>query len=375
MTEKNIEVRDYISKVVARSSLIREKFVESKTPSSMNNLVVVPFFGDIRSEFIFSTMILNKWKELNKFSYLVVCSWPGHNTLYPYADEYWTLHDATMLSNLVRGMNGLANSNVSFLEKILLRYLDNPQLMLPDDAQITRLYNNGISVQYLRESSAVLFTLPLIQSAAISTTRMLLGDKKKLLIMPTLNIHTWRNRKQTTLSTSKDFWLNLINKLSSQYEIIVYENYCTHELGYKNTISDWNIMSLLSAMRNVDCVLDIFNQVSKYAYMARAPVFILDERQRYFGVRDYELDDLCGSYAAFRQYAFSFSPIINGDQDFIADIVLSKLPDFLNKLQTLPSLSPDELSINLSYASVRKHDAKKFGVRHIIMPKIDDDED
>lgn len=364
--------KEYIVKVAERSGLIREKFIDAKVPSSLNNLVVVPFFGDINSEFIFSTLVLNKWKELNKFSYLIVCSWNGHSCLYPYADEFWALNDQSYLPKLVRSNNGFCNKDISFLEKSLLRYLDNPQLMFPDDPQIKRLYNNGISAQYLKEYSDVLYTLPTITSSSNIQEH---SEKKSILIMPTLYIYSWSQKTSKPILTNSDFWIYLIKKLEEKYSVVVYQNCFTHDLRDKvdaEILHTNNIMTLFSAMRQVDCVIDVFNQVAKYAYIARAPVLVLDERQRYYGTRSYEIDDLCANDIP-KRYSFSFAPIVDGDKNFIIDIINTQLDDFISKIDKYNLPSTMEYSDYLSYSNVRKKDIKQVGLRFVIPSDLDDE--
>lgn len=374
-------LKDYIAKVVERAALTREKFVESNIPANLNSLVVVPFFGDIRSEFVLSTLVLNKWKELNRFSYLVVCSWPGHHGLYPYADEFWSISDPSMLSNLLRGVNpaGFSNANSGFLEKILLRYLDNPQLMLPDDQQITKYYNGGVTVQYLRESGDVLYSLPTVPATNIALARALDPGKKSVLVMPTLYVNTWKRKGTTPTLTTKSFWIDLVKSLGERYSVVVYQNYFTHDLSGdiplgSVILADWNIMSALAVMRSVDCVIDVFNQTAKYAYMARAPVLVVDERQRYFGIKDYEIDDLCAK-AVPKQYLFSFAPIIEGDHDFIIEAIVNKVALFISSCDRSRLPSTAASATNISYAEVRKREIKRVGMQFIVPHKLDEEID
>jgi hypothetical protein len=371
--------KTYIAKVAERSALTREKFTESNVPSALNSIVVVPFFGDLRHEFIFSSLILNKWKELNPNSYLVVCSWPGHYGLYNYADEFWSLSDPSILKNLVRSSNVFANPAASYIEKILLRYLDNSQLMLPDDRQLTRFYDGGITDAYVREHGDVLFNLPAIPAANIAFSRMVSdGQKRSVFVMPTLYIETWKRKGMTPILTSEAFWLKLIERLSERYVVVVGQNYFTHDLQDSTSdpsivfINDWNIMVTLAAMRSCDCVLSVFNQSSKYAYLARTPVLIMDERQRYFNLKDYELDDLCAKPVP-KRYIYSFAPIVDGDTEFIIDAAVNRLNEFIPACDRSKLPPTAEMSFNVPYAQVRKKALQSIEMDFFLPAKIDED--
>lgn len=176
--------------------------------------------------------------------------------------------------------------------------------------------------------------------------------------------------------TTQDFWLYLIEKLEEKYSVVVYQNYFTHDLRDQcqaTILADNNIMTLFSAMRQVDCVIDVFNQVSKYAYIARAPVLIMDERQRYFGTRSYEVDDLCATNIP-KKYSFSFAPIVDGDKNFIIDIINNQLDEFIAKINKYDLPSTVAFSDNVSYTNVRKHDIKQIGIRFVIPNDLDEED-
>ena len=82
------QVNDFIKRAAARSGFKRTIFAEKNIPTSLENLMIVPFYGDIRSTFNLSSLLLKQYKEKNKNLYVILCSWPGYNGLFDYVDEY-----------------------------------------------------------------------------------------------------------------------------------------------------------------------------------------------------------------------------------------------------------------------------------------------
>ena len=121
-------------------------------------------------------------------------------------------------------------------------------------------------------------------------------------------------------------------------------------------------------MRATGCVLDIFNNLSRFAIAARCPFLAIDERSRFNNLKEYEIDDICGENLS-KQYIFTFSAILtdgtveNWSQDINQNIV-NRLQEFI------PSLDRDQwpntgesLSVIDYEDNVREIERKKFGTR------------
>ncbi|MEV9163320.1 hypothetical protein AB0127_26605, partial [Klebsiella pneumoniae] len=74
-------------------------------------------------------------------------------------------------------------------------------------------------------------------------------------------------------------------------------------------ISERSVLDVLAVMRSCSLVLDIHSGVSRYAAVARCPYIVMDERQKFMGLKEYELDDLCVLNKSYR-YIFSFITIL-----------------------------------------------------------------
>lgn len=370
--------KDYIGKALERSKLQRERFTQSKVPESLANLVVVPFFGDMRSEFIFSTLILNHFKQKNIMSYLAVCSWPGHHGLYPYADEYWSFPDEATLVDFCQSADGFKNEKANVCERILLRFFD--QVRSVDMDIIPSYYNQGLTAQYLKECQDVLYSLPSVPSLPSHHGKNIASLSKRIFVYPLKYACFWKHQKNDKVFIDENFWVTLCRKLlSNGYSPVILQNYRTHDISDAFRagcayVTESDLMAVMSVMRSCDCVLDIFSGVSRYAYVARAPVLICDERQRFADLKEFEIDDLCGRRIP-RQYIFSFAPILEGDsRNILIDAILNKLDSFLPSINRDLLPSTLESSDKLSYSCVRKRQLKRIGARFIVPPQRDEDD-
>ena len=78
-----IDVNSFVKRAAEKSSFNRVRFQESNMPTNISNITVMPFFGDIRSTFILSSMLLHRYKEEKKGSkYFILCSWPGFESYF-----------------------------------------------------------------------------------------------------------------------------------------------------------------------------------------------------------------------------------------------------------------------------------------------------
>ena len=130
-------------------------------------------------------------------------------------------------------------------------------------------------------------------------------------------------------------------------------------------------------MRSVGCVLDLFSGISRLAILAKTPYLGFDERNRFFGHKEYELDDLCAQKVP-REYVFSFPAIISdgSPHDWDANIVSC----IVNKLNIfLPSLNRDnwdtlsEKEEKAEYSGIRKKNMLKLGTKFIKVDQLNSD--
>jgi len=363
------EVRDYIGRVIDRANLNREMFSDDALPSKFDKIMIIPFFGNMRSELVLSTLLLPR---LFPDNYVIVLSWPGHSGLYTGISEFWAIEDETALSDLARHVEQGSNSKAVQYERLLLRYFDK---VTTADCFAYDYFRNGFQEKYFEEFDKIEYSLPAIPSVNLGWDDAKQHDQKpRICLMPTKYVTTWSPQGPTKLFVEEVFWTKLAEALlDNGYLPIIFQNYGTYDLSptFNQTcayITERNALAILGVMRACDCVLDIFNGLSRYALAARCPYFICDERQHYFGTKDYVLDDLCG-YDIPKDVFFSFAPMTAGiELNQVVDAVINRLAVFLPTIDRnkLPStLGGTE---ELAYERVRQLQLRRTGLRFFSMP-------
>jgi hypothetical protein len=165
--------------------------------------------------------------------------------------------------------------------------------------------------------------------------------------------------------------------LEREYQPVVAQDYGTYDLSPDFAteclfISERNLLALLGVMRACDCVIDVFNGLSRYAMIARCPYLVCDERQRYFNSADYILDDLCGEDIP-KTYLYSFAPAAEKSASLLVEAILNRLTEFIPTLDRDTWPSTVDVSKRLSYDRVRKREIQRVGARFITVPKIEEE--
>lgn len=379
-------MNEFLNKAAQKCGFTRERFVEENIPTDNSRICVMPFFGDLRSLFILSSLLLNKFRNEEKGSkYFILCSWKGCENIFPWVNEFWGLNDNDGLySRMYSKTSSFDNTSEEMLK--IYRNLNTyffEDLIIPKD-EFKNVYNFGIENEYWTRYKKIRKNFPEINSSAILGKNfnhdLINKPGYKLFIYPSIYMQSFKNNSIINFKVNKDFWIFLIDKIQKLNIVpIVYKNSFTYDLSEEEKLSncifykDDNIKNMLSVMRSSGCVLDIFNGISRFAIMARCPFIRIDERNRYIKYKEYEIDDLFALNLT-RKYIFSFTNIIeNGNHELwetnLLETLVNTIGDFLpiiNK-DTLPSVK--ECNEIISYDFVRKKNLKKMGVKFFKLPK------
>jgi hypothetical protein len=372
-----IDTQSILKKSAEKSGLVRVRFKERNLPTSVENIVVFPFFGDHRSSFVLSSLLLKRIKdELRASKYFILASWPGHEGLFPYVDEYWQVEDETSLDKLRTEAIGFSNS--SSINTLMSRSLNQYFYDVMSDKDLTQFYNNGLTKDFLERFKHVKVYLPPIPSSAslgVDVARTLGQRESKVFIYPSKTIFSWKFGSLCKLSVPKEFWSGLIERLTnSKFFPVVYKDAFSYDLSSDFTndclhLKDIDIIKCIGAMRATGCVLDMFSGISRYAIAARTPFVCFDERSKFNGIKDYEINDLCGQGVP-REYIFGFGAIIeSGDKaswsSNLFDHLIVKLNRMYEKMDRDSWPSSAEYEEIVPYDSVRRIKNKKLGSRFV----------
>jgi hypothetical protein len=371
------DVNDFLKRSSSRNGFSRDRFEEQKIPTDPANITVGYFFGDIRTAFVLSSLLLKRYREEKKGSkYFILCSWPGLQGMFPYVDEYWSFSDHSQIKRFYEGSDGLRNS--TDLATIYFRNLNEFFRDVVNMRELENCYLNKLQQGFWDEYKHVKRFLPQVPSAAILgkdfNRRLNEYGGYKVFIAPTYFIRQWHLGKSVHVPSPREFWVELVDRLIKDgFVPVVWNHYLSHDISEKFTdkkcvfFSEWDISKVMGVMRSTGCVLDVYNGTSRFALAARCPYLALDERQRYVETKEFELDDLCGPQVP-KQYIFSFSTIITEGNPIVwnADTfnnITNRLNDFLPGLSRDQWPSTSESEEMIKYDVVRKKKVQKIGAR------------
>lgn len=372
-------VADFLKRSAERNGFVRDRFEEKKIPTDFSNICILPFFGDMRGTFTLSTFLFHRFREEMRGSkYFILASWPGFQGLFPQADEYWSFDDPSVIKRFYETAENYRNQssyNTSYIRNLNEFFRD---VVTSDDLQ--SFYRNSFTDKFFDTFGKVKRFLPFVPSASILgkdfNREMATKPGYKVFLHPSVYSKVWNCGYSQNRKSKKEFWHELcLELLKNKITPVVWQNFNSYDL-YDELhekcifVRENDVIKALAAMRSCGCVLDVFNSMSRYAILARTPYIACDERSRFNGLKEGEIDDLCGKFIP-KKYIFSFSTIItdgsagNWSQDIFQSII-QKLDKFLPELDKDRLPATAESMELLSYGDlVRVRKKKKFGTRFI----------
>jgi hypothetical protein len=361
-------VVEFLKRAADKTGFIREQYVEKNIPTSFADLSVILFLGDIRSQFLMSSLLLRKNK------YLIMCSYPGRGWLYPQADEFWSVREES-LENLFDNTMGFDNKSdkVLFYEQQLNRYFSD----VKNGKDYGVYYKNGLNKAYFDKYKTIGYHLPALPSPKIEFSKQ--AVKKigaKIFLRPVKNMKVWKQGQEQMIKCKPEFWKTLVeNLLKDGYVPVIYLDKASYDIspsfGDKCIYCmDGQIGEVLGTMRACEFVLSVFDDISRFALMARCPFISCTDRQHYISTKEYELNDLCG-FNVLNRYIFSFSTMIETEQyQELCEGICTKLNSTMPELDRDHLPSTTEIDKELSYDIVRKRKAKQMGFKFLKVEKI-----
>lgn len=378
------DIAGLIAKAAEKTGFQRDFFNVDNIPTDAANITIAPFFGDIRSFFILSSLLLHRYKEQDRPSkYLIVCGWPGFSCLFPYVDEYWSIQSDAHIKKIYPAVNSFSNKSelISQYFRNLNQYFFEDVVAL--DTQFVTYYDKGITDAFWQKYKQVKRFLPTVPSSAILSKdfnrEFMEKGGYKVFLYPSVYINNWHNNHCRLIQAPREFWVALIQRLLKEgFLPVICKSFGTYDLSAEFSrsciyFSDYDMSKVLTVMRMTGCVLDLFSGISRLALAARTPFIYVDERARYVGLKEYEIDDLCG-ISIPKKYIFSFSTIIDGgtgaswDFDIFNSIII-RLQDFLPTVDKEKLPSTGQSLDNVPYDQVRNKKLKRIGTRLLKMPK------
>lgn len=372
-----MEVSAILKRAAEKSGLSRVRYKERNIPTSVEGVTILPFFGDRRSSFVLSSLLLRRVREELKGSrYFVLASWPGWEGMFPYVDEYWQPDDSSVVEKLAREASGFSNSSsvLSLIGKSFNQYFYD----VMSESDVAPYYDCGLTPAFFERFRHVKVNLPSVPSASSlgqEVYRSLSRSDYKVFVRPSKAMSSWRGGMPSSLKAPREFWIDALESLvSAGITPVLYADPSCHDLGSEAPKEclrpqPMDAVKELTLMRACDCVLDFFGSDSRMALAARCPFLCFDERQRFNALKEYEVNDLCGS-GVEREYIFSFAALVEKGgpsvwKSNLLDHMVVRLDAMRSRLDRDSWPAPVESNEIVPYDSVRKRKLKRFGTRFI----------
>ncbi len=366
----------FMTRAAQQTGFMRESYVEDDLPTSYSSLTILPFFGDFRSQFVLSTLLLHRYLgEARPHRYFILCSWPGLSGLFPYVDEYWSPQDNGVLENLWDHTSGFENTSThaeTFARSLRQRFDD----VITFNPDLSKYYADGLTKPFFDEFGKVTVALPGLRSLRVDLSRLLAQRAGyKVFVHPSRVARGWEHGSYIVKKVDRAFWNDLLTALcQAGMTPVVWQNYGTYDLSENQQrcvfVQEQNVLDVLAVMRGCSCVLDVCGGLNRYAAVARCPFLGVEHRSKFVGLKEYELDDLAVLNKSYR-YIFSFPTILEGVGKWssLIDNIVVKLNEMLPGLNrdTWPTTS--EYVSTVSYSQVRKLKTKRLGTKFIKVPQ------
>ena len=354
---------------------MRGPYEDAKVPNTASNIMVLPFFGDLRAEFICSTLVLHRYVQMVKpDAYFIVASWPGHAALWPYADEYWGVQDAVLAGEGFAATASYENRDARVLQVFKKVFMTFENCI--ESEHLSRYFLRGLTQAYFDSFGDPLVVMPAVRPLPTDLNRQigrLVGQK--VFVAPMKSVTVFERDHSRPVPVPAGFWIQLVGRLADEgYSPVVWQSRATHDISAavadRCTVFDRDdIGDVLSAMRACDVVLDYFGDVHRLAAIARCPYVSVQERVKYAALREYELDDLCVENPR-RRYIFSMHALLNARQwSGLCDASVAQLAAVLEGSDRASWPTAGERREVVPASRIRTRRVSKLGVRFVKMPR------
>lgn len=376
MSTAPIDIPAYLQLAADKCGFIREHYVEADMPTTLSNVTVLPFFGDLRSLFVLATLLLPRYLGGNKDGrYFVLASYPGMGGLFPYVDEYWSFADPALVGEFhekVLGPSTDLDRAVAFRRSLREYFRD----VITWEDDLAKFYDGGLTKAYFDAHRQVQTYLPPLRSLRLDLSKQLANyPNYRVFVHPVKVARGWQTQPRAC-KTDRGFWKAMLTRMLDEgMTPVVWQTPACHDLsaefaGRAVFLTERNVLDVLAVMRSCSMVVDVHSGVSRLAAVARCPYLVVDERSKFSGLKEFELDDLCVVNKNYK-YIFSFITIIEGQQwSSLLDNIIIKTKEMLPVINRDEWPTTSERNSVVPYSTVRQRKSKRIGSKFIKVPKV-----
>lgn len=375
---------EFLNTVSEKINFKRQKYDDSNVPTDLDDILVLPYFGDTKHTCILSEFILSNFKKLKNSKYLILISYPGLEHLFPYIDEYWSPSDLSNINQVFLNSEYFENKSKFYID--LTRNLnENFRNVITADFFKELYYNKFTNKFWESFNFETNFFLPMVASSSVLSKEIIRTinlNNSKVFIHPSQTINVWSNGKYNKVLVNKNFYIELIKYLKENKIFpVIWNNNFSYDLSgeFKEqidclTINSNNMFEILPAMRMTGLCLDIFNDTSKFSNIARTPSLIFEERNKYFLSKEYELDDILNLDLPGKRFFALSNTILRGNKTYWENEIFNPIKSYCNDYlpyidkESLPNTSEINKKMNISL--IRKLKNIKLGTKFIKIEKL-----
>lgn len=372
-------VNDFLSRAASRCGFSRDSYTEKLVPASHDKISVIPFFGDLYGELVFSSLLYRRLLDAEPVGrYTIIATHPGRSFLYPEAAEVWGISGESVYDDLFAGADALKadSSRLSYIYQSLNRFFPK----VNDMAVVDKWYARGLTGHYLDSFGKVLVDWPPVVGARPETVRQI-GNRPgtKVFLAASKRVRMLdRGSKDTKVFVPKLFYVFLAERLmDSGFAPVFWNGPDCHDVspelpGMTGVVTDKTLAGAVSAVRGCDCLLSIFNDLFSVAILARVPYLMVEERKRYFALNFFEMEDIMSSVSSIKPY-FSFAGALSSNtHQETAKAIVNRLCEVRDKGLAHLGSNVSSGTVEADYGKVRRRRANKLGFRLFQPPKIED---
>lgn len=368
-------IDSFLARAATRCGFSRERYEAQSVPNSSSPVVVLPFFGDMRAEVILACLVAHRYVSMHRPGcYLIVASWPGHAGFWPYADEFWGLAEEPAVvqaycsaAGYRSGSSGVGNAFRRLFE-IFERCIEVEDL--------ERYYSAGFNSEFFSSFGDPIIVMPPVRPLPAAINKGLgkvMGNK--VFISPARVATVYENGVLRPQPIDLAFWVGLVKRLVSDgYSPVVWQGARTHDVSALASdgcfyFATEDVGDALSAMRSCDVVVDCFGDLHRMAAMARCPYVVAQDRGKFVGLNDGELDDVLVENKR-RKYFFTASSLLGSrDWGMIYDALMVHIEGVVSGDDRRSWPAAGERREVIPVARIRERRGAKFGIHFLKMPK------
>lgn len=312
---------NYIDKYVKKIGYIREK-LSNKEILPLQKIRIYVLFGDIDSIIMFSKSVYNNTIRDENF-YDIIISWQGFSSIFSKADEFWSLSDDKIITQLFDKTDGLQNTSNSLFS--LVRSLNENFINVYTAHDFEDKYKYYLTDEYKGKNTHLDLDhnklLPLSYLSQNFVQFVTQENSMKLVaFIPFKFCYVWEDYKKQPKPIEENSFITILEGLSKTLRVVVLQNEFTVDLSRKfisdkvTYIKESNMQKVISMINHCKNYFDFFANSFSIGFLAQAFTFALIDKPSWFEFKKYQDYEFLTHKHMYKNYG-SFNYFTNFDSE------------------------------------------------------------